>query len=199
MDSARFHRIQEIFNAALDHPPEERHRFVFETCRDDWALYQEVTTLLSHHAADDWMPGSAPVAPRGDPSAHARDAPRTLSNGNERYEIRDVLGEGGMGIVYLAEQTHPIRRRVALKVIKLGVDSRRATARFESEQQALALMDHPNIAHVYEAGATEDGRLYFAMEYVAGTSITEFCDHARMSVPERVRLFATRRTSSIAT
>ncbi len=190
MDSERFRKVQEVFYAALDVPLHERARFVYESCRGEWALYQEVISLINHHATDDWTPGDDPsLAGRSAPPA-TPDAARTLSNGNERYELIDVLGEGGMGIVYLAEQTHPIRRRVALKVIKLGVDSKRATARFESERQALALMDHPNIARVYEAGATADGRLYFAMEYVPGRSITEFCDDAKLSIEDRVRLFA---------
>ncbi|HXV13583.1 MAG TPA: bifunctional serine/threonine-protein kinase/formylglycine-generating enzyme family protein [Candidatus Krumholzibacteria bacterium] len=192
MDSERFRRVQEVFHAALDAPARDRERFVFEACREDWSLYREVLSLLDHHATDDWTPGDDP-ATAGRPSQRARepDSARALTNGNERYELVDILGEGGMGIVYLAEQTHPIRRRVALKVIKLGVDSRRATARFESERQALALMDHPNIARVFEAGATEDGRLYFAMEYVPGRPISEFCDQAKLSVDERVRLFTT--------
>jgi serine/threonine protein kinase len=188
MDSARFHEVQRVFNASLDVAAHDRERFVFESCRGDWALYREVISLIAHHAVDDWTPGEDPALAGRSP--RAPEAERTLSNGNEHYELIDVLGEGGMGIVYLAEQTHPIRRRVALKVIKLGVDSRRATARFESERQALALMDHPNIARVFEAGATEDGRLYFAMEYVPGRPINDFCDEARLSVKERVRLFA---------
>jgi serine/threonine protein kinase/formylglycine-generating enzyme required for sulfatase activity len=191
MNSERFSKVQELFHAALDEPARDRERFVFETCRGDWALYREVMSLLDHHATDEWTPGDD-FALAGRPAQRPRavEPMRTLSNGNERYELIDVLGEGGMGIVYLAEQTHPIRRRVALKVIKLGVDSKRATARFESERQALALMDHPNIARVFEAGATEDGRLYFAMEHVAGRPIGEYCDQAKLSVNERVRLFA---------
>jgi serine/threonine protein kinase/formylglycine-generating enzyme required for sulfatase activity len=192
VDNDRFRKVQEVFHAALDAPARDRERFVFESCRDDWSLFQEVMSLIDHHATDDWTPGDDPArAGRPAPPPRAPENARTLSNGSERYELIDVLGEGGMGIVYLAEQTHPIRRRVALKVIKLGVDSRRATGRFESERQALALMDHPNIARVFEAGATEDGRLYFAMEHVPGRPISEFCDHAKLSVAERVRLFAT--------
>jgi WD40 repeat protein/serine/threonine protein kinase len=105
------------------------------------------------------------------------------------YRPVGVLGEGGMGIVYLAEQDQPIRRRVALKVIKQGMDTRRVIARFESERQALALMDHPNIAHVYEAGATPEGRPYFAMEYVPGTPITDYCDKYLLGPIERLELF----------
>ena len=105
------------------------------------------------------------------------------------YRPVGVLGEGGMGIVYLAEQDEPIRRRVALKVIKQGMDTRRVIARFESERQALALMDHPNIALVYEAGATPEGRPYFAMEYVPGTPITDYCDKHLLGPAERLELF----------
>ncbi|MFC1634416.1 tetratricopeptide repeat protein [Planctomycetota bacterium] len=106
-----------------------------------------------------------------------------------RYKLLSVLGEGGMGIVYLAEQQEPIRRKVALKVIKPGMDSKRVMARFEAERQALALLDHPNIAHVYDAGTTEAGRPFFVMEYVKGLSITEHCDHHKLTIEERLRLF----------
>ena len=105
------------------------------------------------------------------------------------YEIIDVLGEGGMGIVYLAEQSEPIRRRVALKLIKLGMDTREVVTRFESERQALALMDHPNIAMVHEAGVTLDGRPYFVMEYVDGLPLTTFCERHELSLRRRLELF----------
>jgi tetratricopeptide (TPR) repeat protein len=107
----------------------------------------------------------------------------------ERYKLLSILGEGGMGIVYLAEQQEPIRRKVALKVIKPGMDSKRVIARFEAERQALALLDHPNIAHVYDAGTTETGRPYFVMEFVKGLSITEHCDRRKLTIEERLRLF----------
>jgi serine/threonine protein kinase/thioredoxin-like negative regulator of GroEL len=106
-----------------------------------------------------------------------------------RYRLLSVLGEGGMGIVYLAEQKEPIRRQVALKVIKPGMDSKRVIARFEAERQALALLDHPNIANVYDAGMTEDGRPYFVMEYVKGLHITEHCDHHKLTIEDRLNLF----------
>ncbi|MBN2132207.1 MAG: serine/threonine protein kinase [Sedimentisphaerales bacterium] len=105
------------------------------------------------------------------------------------YEILGVLDEGGMGVVYLARQTHPIRRRVAMKVIKPGMDSRQVLARFETERQALALLDHPNIAQVHDAGATRDGRPYFAMEYVKGLPITDYCDREKLELDERLSLF----------
>jgi len=106
-----------------------------------------------------------------------------------RYKLLDVLGEGGTGIVYVAEQEEPIRRRVALKVIKPGMDSAGVIARFEAEHQALALLDHPNIAHVFDAGTTDSGCPYFVMEYVEGPPITKYCDEHKLTVEERLRLF----------
>jgi non-specific serine/threonine protein kinase/serine/threonine-protein kinase len=106
-----------------------------------------------------------------------------------RYKLLSILGEGGMGIVYLAEQEQPIKRQMALKVIKPGMDSARVIARFEAERQALALLDHPNIAHVYDAGTTESGRPYFVMEYVEGLPITEHCDRYKLTIDERLKLF----------
>jgi WD40 repeat protein/serine/threonine protein kinase len=106
-----------------------------------------------------------------------------------RYQLRHILGEGGMGIVYLAEQTEPVKREVALKIIKPGMDSRRILARFEAEQQALALLEHPHVAHVYDAGLAPSGRPYFVMEYVKGIPITEHCDKYRLTVEQRLRLF----------
>jgi len=106
-----------------------------------------------------------------------------------RYKLLSVLGEGGMGIVYLAEQQEPIKRRVALKVIKPGMDSSRVIARFEAERQALALLDHPNIAHVHDAGTTGAGRPYFVMEYVKGLPITEHCDLHKLTIEDRLNLF----------
>jgi len=106
-----------------------------------------------------------------------------------RYKLLHVLGEGGMGIVYLAKQERPIRRQVALKIIKPGMDSKRVIARFEAERQALALLDHPNIAHVHDAGTTDSGRPYFVMEYVKGLPITEHCDQHKLSIDDRLGLF----------
>ena len=130
-------------------------------------------------------------APEASTETHATSGPARshLPETFGAYRPVGVLGEGGMGIVYLAEQDEPIRRRVALKVIKQGMDTRRVIARFESERQALALMDHPNIAHVYEAGATPEGRPYFAMEYVPGTPITDYCDKHLLGPVERLELF----------
>jgi eukaryotic-like serine/threonine-protein kinase len=106
-----------------------------------------------------------------------------------RYKLLSVLGEGGMGVVYLAEQQRPIKRQVAVKLIKPGMDSKRVIARFEAEQQALALLDHPNIAHVYDAGTTGVGRPYFVMEYVKSVPITEYCDRQKSKIEDRLGLF----------
>jgi len=106
-----------------------------------------------------------------------------------RYKMLSVLGEGGMGVVYLAQQHQPMKRHVAVKIIKPGMDSKRVIARFEAERQALALLDHPTIAHVYDAVTTETGRPYFVMEFIKGLSITEHCDHHKLTIEERIRLF----------
>src|SRR5687767_12714070 len=106
-----------------------------------------------------------------------------------RYKLLQQIGEGGCGVVYMAEQEEPVRRRVALKVIKIGMDTKQVIARFEAERQALALMDHPNIAKVLDAGATETGRPYFVMELVRGIKITEFCDENKLSTADRLKLF----------
>src|SRR4051812_41916941 len=105
------------------------------------------------------------------------------------YKLLEVIGEGGMGTVYMAEQAEPVRRRVALKVIKPGMDSRQVVARFEAERQALALMDHPNIAKVLDGGMTPSGRPYFVMELVRGLPVTEYCDRHQLSIPQRLELF----------
>src|SRR5712672_117435 len=105
------------------------------------------------------------------------------------YRILERIGEGGMGLVYKAEQRTPVRRVVALKVIKLGMDTSEVVARFEAERQALALMGHPNVAKVFEAGMTEQGRPYFAMEFVAGVPLTDYCDEHKLSTKERLELF----------
>src|SRR5205823_1943054 len=105
------------------------------------------------------------------------------------YKLREKIGEGGMGVVYLAEQDKPVRRRVALKIIKPGMDTEQVVARFEAERQALALMDHPHMAKVLDAGATASGRPYFVMELVRGVPITEYCDNNHLTPRERLELF----------
>jgi len=105
------------------------------------------------------------------------------------YELLELIGEGGMGLVYLAEQKEPIQRRVALKIVKLGMDTMQVVARFRTEQQTLAMLAYPNIAQVFDAGTTESGRPYFVMEHVTGTSITKYCDEHKLNIEERLELF----------
>jgi WD40 repeat protein/tRNA A-37 threonylcarbamoyl transferase component Bud32 len=138
----------------------------------------------------------APEPPAASPDATAGQATVSVDAASERpggrigrYKLLRVLGEGGMGIVYLAEQEEPVKRQVALKVIKPGMDSKRVIARFEAEQQALALMDHPHVAQVYDAGLTLNGRPYFVMEYVKGIPVTEHCDKYQLTIEDRLRLF----------
>src|SRR6185369_14452983 len=107
------------------------------------------------------------------------------------YKLLQQIGEGGFGVVFMAEQEHPVRRMVALKIIKLGMDTRQVVARFEAERQALAMMDHPSIAKVLDGGATDSGRPYFVMELVKGIPITEYCDKNSLSIEKRLELFAT--------
>src|SRR3954467_3428086 len=106
-----------------------------------------------------------------------------------RYKLLEEIGEGGMGTVWMAEQGAPVKRRVALKLIKPGMDSRQVISRFEAERQALALMDHPHIARVYDGGMTEEGRPFFVMEYVKGIPITDYCNQAKLPVADRLKLF----------
>src|SRR5258707_11541381 len=120
------------------------------------------------------------------PSAEPVQLEPQLLNKIGRYKLLERLGEGGCGVVYLAEQEEPARRRVALKIIKLGMDTRSVIARFEAERQALALMDHPNIAKVFDGGATETGRTYFVMELVRGVKITEYCDEKKLTTHQRL-------------
>src|SRR5579871_2788119 len=117
------------------------------------------------------------------------DAATAVDDDFGRYHIVRPLGEGGMGTVYLAEQRDPIRRCVALKVVKLGMDSSEVLARFANERQTLAMMDHPNIARIFDAGATPKGRPYFVMEYIEGAPITMYCDGKRMTIVQRLELF----------
>ncbi len=116
-------------------------------------------------------------------------ADKNIGQKIDNYKILESIGEGGMGMVYLAEQTKPVKRKVALKIIKLGMDTKEVVARFRAEQQALAVMDHPNIAKVYDAGATDTGRPYFVMELIRGIPITSYCDSHKLTTKERLEIF----------
>ena len=176
--------LEIILQAALEIPgPEERARYLDEACRGDGALLREAGSLVAAHFADESF-----MAPA---SGFLRDDARTERQGDAigPYRLLRVLGEGGFGTVYLAEQTGPVRRRVALKLIKPGMDSREIIARFEAERQALALMDHPHIAKVHDAGTTAGGRPYFVMEFVDGMPVTAFCGTADLDTKARLGLF----------
>src|SRR5438552_2398693 len=171
-----------LFRELADLSPEARARYFIEH-RVDPNVRAEVESLLAHDAPTGSLAG--PVAREATDLLQSRAAPASGAYGP--YRTVGVLGEGGMGIVYLAEQTEPVRRRVALKVIKDAAGS--LIARFESERQALALLDHPNIARLYDAGETADGRPWFAMEYVPGLPITDYCDNNQLGCRERLALF----------
>ena len=177
----QWERIKELFEAALQREPSERAGFLRYACGDDSSLQAELDSLLSAHAQSDSLSESP--------------FPIELLQGAEPYKfigpyrLIKKLGEGGMGQVWLAEQTEPLHRQVALKLIRAGMYDNALLHRFQSERQSLALMDHPAIAKVFDAGATPDGQPYFVMEYVPGEPITEYCDRKKLSIQSRLELF----------
>jgi eukaryotic-like serine/threonine-protein kinase len=177
-----------LFAAALGKTsPAERLAFLAEACGGDAGLRARVEALLlAHDHPDTFL--QAPVIAAPDPNVAERisEGPGTVIG---PYKLLEQIGEGGFGIVFMAEQQEPLRRRVALKVLKPGMDSKQVIARFEAERQALALMDHPNIAKVLDAGQTSSGRPYFVMDLVKGLPITDFCDHNQLTPRERLELF----------
>ncbi len=186
-------REAQIFADALLVPAGgERARYLDLVCRGDADLRQRIETLiLAHESAGAFMAASG--------TGEAVDHAEASSSGGQvdhpgtrigRYKLLQQIGEGGCGVVWMAEQEEPVRRRVALKVIKLGMDTKTVIARFEAERQALALMDHPNIARVLDAGATEAGRPFFVMELVPGVPITKYCDQHNLPTTARLGLFA---------
>ena len=182
--------IRALFCDALDRKsPDELAEYLDAACGGDAHLRAQVEELLaSHRDAGKFLGGTSAS---GDVTL---DKPPVELPGTQigPYKLLEQIGEGGMGVVYVASQREPIRRKVALKIIKPGMDTREVVARFEAERQALALMDHPNIAKVFDAGATDAGRPYFVMELVKGTPITEYCDREQLSTRERLELFVTR-------
>ena len=180
-------RAREVFLALLDVEATARREKLAELCGDDAELRREVETLLTAHG-DSAGFLEAPLLPRSSP---AMDRGPALAPGDQigPYRLREVLGEGGMGVVFLADQQEALSRQVALKVIKPGMDSRRVIARFEAERQALAMMEHPGIARVHDAGTTESGYPYFVMEYVDGQPLHEYCDRHRLSIARRIEFF----------
>jgi len=186
-------REETLFNAALQlATAEERAAYLAASCGADLQLRQRMEVLLQAHEQLD-APLDKPAADL--PARTVACYPPTVLPKEKagakigRYKLLQQIGEGGCGVVYMAEQEEPVRRRVALKIIKLGMDTNQVIARFEAERQALALMDHPNIAKVFDGGATEAGRPYFVMELVRGVKITDYCDEQRLSTRERLDLF----------
>lgn len=174
-------RTKQLFLEALELPAAERADFLDRACAGDAALRAQVARLLQgHERAGDVFGEEAPAAP----------ATIDLQSGDSvgSYLLGEELGVGGFGVVFRATQEQPVRRQVALKIIKLGMDTRSVIARFELERQALALMDHPNIARVFDAGATSTGRPYFVMELVEGVPITEHCEREGLGIEERLEL-----------
>ncbi|MCA8977617.1 MAG: protein kinase, partial [Planctomycetes bacterium] len=168
--------IQELFHRALELAEGERQAFVDVECAGDDALRARLMKLLASDDSDSWVPRVA-----GEPDG----AVEWIGP----YRILGRIGEGGMGEVYLAEQREPFRRRVALKVLKAGMDSKAFIARFEAERQALALMEHSGIARVYDAGVAESGQPFLVLEYVKVDPITTYCDQKKLTIESRLGLF----------
>ncbi len=166
----------------------EREGYLDSACDGDGELRRRVEQLLGARAkAESFLESHAPALAATVDEPAVAERPGTVVG---PYKLLEQIGEGGFGVVYLAEQTEPVRRKVALKVLKPGMDTKQVVARFEAERQALALMDHPNIAKVLDGGATPSGRPYFVMELVRGLPITEYCDRAQLPLRERLGLFA---------
>ncbi len=181
-------REEVLFGQALQKPPgPEREAFLRQACAGDDALLQRLTALL--HAYDNPVPITSPPSSSADSTVRIEPPVESPGSRIGRYKILEQIGEGGCGVVYVAQQDEPVRRRVALKVIKLGMDTKSVIARFEAERQALAIMDHPNIAKVLDAGTTDSGRPFFVMELVRGRQITDYCDEAKLPIRARLDLF----------
>ena len=207
MEPERWQEIERLFNSALNEEKSARAAFLERACGGDESLRRAVELLLAQHEKDDdfleapameiaakelaWeqQDDASRLASAAPPTETVADLPSVEKISIGPYRLLQKLGEGGMGEVWLAEQSKPVRRLVALKLIKAGMDTREVVARFESERQALALMDHPAIAKVFDAGSTPGGRPYFVMEYVAGIPITAYCDKHRLTTRQRMELF----------
>jgi len=185
--------VKDIFNVVIELPPGQQMDFLDRACGDDPSLRARVEELLVvHDSTGAFLAAPTFVGPRPESDDRAplpgAEGPGSMIG---RYRLLEAIGEGGFGTVYMAEQQEPVRRMVALKIIKLGMDTKQVIARFEAERQALAMMEHPNIARVLDAGATGTGRPYFVMELVRGVPIDEYCDQESLSTKERLELFVT--------
>jgi serine/threonine protein kinase len=181
MEPAHWETVKNLFEDALALPPEHRTQFLADNCSDEIVRTEVCSLLKNHDSAGSFLESTREI--------NRVDASETAERMIAHYRLVERIGVGGMGEVWRAEQKTPVRRQVALKLIKSGLDTREAIARFDSERQALALMDHPIIAKVFDAGETPEGTPYFAMEYVAGIPITDYCDQHRLSTQERLELF----------
>src|SRR5437764_12679146 len=172
---------EELFHRAREKPTlAEQLAFLDEACADQPELRQRVERLLRAHRHEDSF-----LQPEATTALPVAERPGTLIG---PYKLIEPIGEGGMGTVWMAQQTEPLKRLVAVKLIKAGMDSRQVIARFEAERQALALMDHPNIAKVLDAGTTSGGRPYFVMDLVKGVPITRYCDEHHLTPRQRLEL-----------
>ena len=182
---------EELFHTCRALPDAgERRALLARVCGDDQALRERVERLLAADQAAAAADGDAPfLAPRRADAPAKASAGEQVGDQVDRYKLLQPIGEGGMGTVWMAEQREPVVRKVALKIVKLGMDTREVVVRFEAERQALALMDHPNIAKVLDGGATANGRPYFVMELVKGVPITDYCDQAKIGLRQRLELF----------
>jgi serine/threonine protein kinase len=191
--------VEDLFEAARRlKDPAQRQAFLDAACSENPELRRELEELLALQPDAEVLldPGVANLHPEASelrqipPELVASlGMPEQVGDRVGRYKLREKIGEGGCGVVYVADQEEPVRRRVALKVIKVGMDTKSVIARFEAERQALAMMDHPNIAKVLDAGATTTGRPYFVMELVRGIKLTDFCDQNRLTTEQRLQLF----------
>ncbi len=196
MSSSSRQEARRVFMEVVEMPPADRAAALARECGGNSALREEVDALLrTEEQAGRFM--SSPTADAGVGSTGDFSARVTAATVREQpgtrigpYKLLQLIGEGGFGSVFMAEQERPVSRKVALKIIKLGMDTRQVIARFEAERQALAMMDHPNIARVLDAGATETGRPYFVMDLVKGDPIVQYCDKNHLSITERLELFA---------
>jgi len=189
VSDSEFQRVEALFQTAADLPAEQRQAFLNKECDGDGDLQSRVQRLLDR--LDQETSLTSPLADRNRVGGATHAVAITEGPGTviDRYKLLQVIGDGGFGTVYMAEQQKPVVRKVALKIIKLGMDTREVVARFEAERQALAMMDHPSIAKVLDGGATKSGRPYFVMELVRGVSITEFCDKNDLATRQRLDLF----------
>src|SRR6266550_580612 len=177
----------EVFSAVVELAVAERAAYLDKACLGDSELRKRIEALLREH--DELGDFLEKPPPKGATQPGAGAVGAKPGDRIGCYKLVKQIGEGGCGVVYLAEQEKPVRRQVALKLIKPGIDTRSVIARFEAERQALALMDHPNIAKVFDAGATERGRPYFVMELVRAVKITDYCDQHSLPMDARLQLF----------